>query len=143
MGPLLPASGRARGPSIWKWWDADMGTFGHGGPIKQALVEDLEGLNQSLNQRPFASRRSPHFSEGMTHAGQSISDAVGALPCRAAGRPNSLSPQPVIPTGTSQQVPPAKVVATDMTIREMDALAIDAALRRLRASLPGHSTLQH
>lgn len=140
--PLLPAGSRSRGPSIWKWWDADMGTFGHGGPIKEALVEDLEQLIQSLNQRQCASRKPPHFSEGLTQ-GQSISDAVGALPSRAAGLPNRSSPQPVIPTGTGQQVPAAKVVATDMTMREMDALAMEAALRRLRASLSGHSTLQH
>jgi len=141
--PLLSASSRARGPSIWKWWDADMGTFGHGGPIKEALVEDLEGLIQSLNQRQFASGKPPRFAGGLIQEGQSISDAVGALPSRAAGLQHRSSPQPAIPTGTRQQMLAPKVVATDMTIREMDALAIEAALRRLRASLSGHSTLQH
>jgi len=142
--PPPPASGRVRGPSIWKWWDADMGTFGHGGPIKEALVEDLEGLIQTLNQRQFTSRKPPHYSAGPAQDGQSIADSMGTLPPRAPGLPSRPLPQPLTPMGTSQQTPAPKVIAADMTIQEMDALAIETSLRRLRASFSGHSTLlQH
>merc|ERR1712012_539877 len=120
-----------------------MGTFGHAGTIKQAMVEDLEGFIQTMNRRQFASRRPPHASEGWTEEGPTFSDAMGALPFRAPGLQDRPSPLPAIPTGTSQQVPPARVAGIEMTMEEMDELALEAAIRRLRASYPGSSMLQH